>query len=71
MALAAAVVVLVVGVGVVCTGPLRAARRLDIPVVVVAAGGYQKASAIATLNVATARCALHVQANDRATRGRD
>lgn len=50
---------------------LRAARRLDIPVVVVAAGGYQKASAIATLNVATARCALHVQANDRATRGRD
>lgn len=40
---------------------LRAARQLDIPVVIVAAGGYQDASAIAMLNVATARCALHVR----------
>jgi len=40
---------------------LRATRRLDIPVVVVAAGGYQKASAIAALNTATVRCALHVR----------
>jgi len=37
---------------------LRAARELDIPIVIVAAGGYQKAEAIATLNVATVRCAL-------------
>lgn len=46
---------------------LRAVRQLDIPVVIVAAGGYQKASAIATLNVATVRCALHVSGDSRPT----
>lgn len=48
---------------------LRAARRLDIPVVIVAAGGYQKAAAIATLNAATVRCALHVSGGYRHVAG--
>lgn len=34
------------------------ARRLAIPIVVIVAGGYQAAEAIARINAATARCAL-------------
>lgn len=39
-----------------------AARRLGIPLVIVAAGGYQRADDIADLNAATVKAALHVHA---------
>lgn len=38
----------------------RMLRRLGLPVVVVVAGGYQNADAIAALNVQTVRAAIHV-----------
>ena len=40
---------------------LRMLRSLDLPTVIIAAGGYQSAAAVAQLNIATVRCALHVQ----------
>ena len=49
------------------------ARRLAIPIVVVVAGGYQDAEAIARINATTVRCAMRVFAhgNRRRTRVRD
>ena len=41
---------------------MRSARRLGIPLVLIAAGGYQAAEAIAQLNVITVRAALRVNA---------
>lgn len=44
-----------------------AAQRLGIPLVVVAAGGYQRAADIAELNAATVRAMLHVHGRRAAT----
>ncbi|WP_395679192.1 hypothetical protein [Dokdonella sp.] len=44
------------------------ARRLAIPIVVIVAGGYQAAEAIARINAATARCALRAFARNAQSR---
>jgi acetoin utilization deacetylase AcuC-like enzyme len=44
------------------------ARRLAIPIVVVVAGGYQDADAIARINATTVRCAVRVFSRDKGLR---